>query len=86
MSVYTDTIHMVATTENELHEFAHRIGLPRHRFEGILKGHPHYDLYSTLLGKAMKEGAVVVTSREIVRLSKAMVMNPRRGRWAYKRP
>ncbi len=68
--VYTDRIHMIATTVEELHKFAELIGLKRHYFENPLKKrHPHYDLMNDQIReKAIKEGAVVVTDREIVKL------------------
>ena len=42
--VYVDRVHMVADSLKELHSFAEKIGLKRHFFEGVRKGHPHYDL------------------------------------------
>ena len=41
---YTDGIHLVADSLEELHEFASSIGIKRCWFHGMRKGHPHYDL------------------------------------------
>lgn len=42
--IYTDGTHLVAETLPELHNYAQSIGLKRHFFHGVRKGHPHYDL------------------------------------------
>ena len=39
-----DGVHLVATTLKELHAYANVIGLKRCWFEGLRKGHPHYDV------------------------------------------
>lgn len=49
--VFTDGVHMVANTVEELHEFAESIGLKRHFFHGVRKGHPHYDLTNERIRK-----------------------------------
>ena len=68
--VYTDKVHLVADSLDELHSFAISIGLKRHFFEGARKGHPHYDLTNKLiLEKALSAGALVVNSREILKIS-----------------
>ncbi len=69
--VYTDGVHLVANTLEELHEFASRIGLGRHFYHGVRKGHPHYDLTSE--GKkaaAIRAGAWIVDSRRVLLVSK----------------
>lgn len=75
--VYTDGIHMIANTIDELHQFAKRIGLHDCYFENPRKKrHPHYDLYlkgirrQECRERALAEGAILVTDREIVRLCK----------------
>lgn len=86
--IYTDKIHLVADTVNELHAFAQRIGLARCWFEGTKKGHPHYDLvnrkniplYNFALKKkyidlALENGAVVVDPRRIPEISKNSLKN-----------
>lgn len=68
--VYTDNIHLVADNLEELHNFAISIGLKRHFFEGVRKGHPHYDLTNQLIrDKALSAGALIVTSKDIVLIS-----------------
>ncbi len=42
--LYTDGIHLIADSIEELHTFANSIGLNRNYFYGKRKGHPHYDL------------------------------------------
>jgi len=42
--IYTDGVHLVADTLSELHNAAKYIGCGRHRFHGMRKGHPHYDI------------------------------------------
>ena len=66
--IYTDNIHLIADSLEELHEFARKIGLKRHFFEGVRKGHPHYDLTNNNIRvKAIDEGAKLVTTRWIVK-------------------
>ncbi len=68
--IYVDTVHMVADTLKELHAFAESIGLKRHFFEGVRKGHPHYDLTNkTIMQKAKDAGAIVVSRNKIVEVS-----------------
>ena len=71
--IYTDKIHLVADSLEELHEFARKIGLKRHFFEGVKKGHPHYDLTNKLiLLKVLDSDVRIITDREILRISKAL--------------
>lgn len=49
--IYTDNIHLIADSIEELHGFAVKIGLkrcwfhnPRRKSTGSSKNHPHYDL------------------------------------------
>jgi len=72
--VYTDKVHLVADSLEELHNFAISIGLKRHFFEGVKKGHPHYDLTNKIiLDKALSAGASIVSSKEIVKTSHTLV-------------
>jgi hypothetical protein len=48
----------------ELHEFARELGLRREWFQ--MKSIPHYDLTGEIYDLAMKRGAILVSSREIV--------------------
>ncbi len=54
--------HLVSDTSfEELHAFAAGLGLPRHAFE-----RDHYDVVAERFDDAVRAGANVVTSREIV--------------------
>jgi len=54
--------HLVSdTSQDELHDFAGRLGIPRRGFQG-----DHYDLPHDLRQQAIEEGAVEVSSREII--------------------
>ena len=71
---YTDKVHLVSDSLIELHEFANTIGLKRAFFEGVRKGHPHYDLTNIgIIEKALANGAIVVSSREILIISKKLI-------------
>jgi hypothetical protein len=53
--------HLVSDTSfEELHAFAARIGIPRHRFQG-----DHYDLPPHVRVRAVENGAREVTTREL---------------------
>ena len=53
--------HLVSDTDfEELHAFAARLGIPRHRFQG-----DHYDLPSHIRARAVELGAREVTTREL---------------------
>jgi hypothetical protein len=55
--------HLVSDTGfEELHEFATRLGIPRHRFQG-----DHYDLPPHVRARAVALGAVEVGTRELTR-------------------
>lgn len=67
--IFTDNVHLIATTVKELHAFAKSIGLKRHYFHGVKKKHPHYDLTNEKIRiKAQQAGAQIVISRMIVKL------------------
>ena len=54
--------HLVSDTSlHELHAFAEWIGIPPRAFQG-----DHYDIPEEARPVAIEEGAIVVTSREIV--------------------
>jgi hypothetical protein len=53
--------HLVSDTSfEELHEFAARIGIPRHRFQ-----RDHYDLPPHVRARAVENGAREVSTREL---------------------
>jgi Protein of unknown function (DUF4031) len=58
--------HLVSDKSlEELHAFAERIGLRREWFQR--KSIPHYDLTGDAYRLALEHGAILVSSREIVR-------------------
>ncbi len=70
--VYTDKIHLVADCLDELHNFALRIGLKRSWFQNHSR-HPHYDLLGERLKLALKNGAIVIGSKQLVRISRKLI-------------
>jgi len=71
--VYTDNIHLVADSLSELHGFAEKIGLKRHYYHGVRKGHPHYDVLGKKKQLAIANGAIVITSKELLLISKRLI-------------
>jgi hypothetical protein len=67
MAVYTDGIHLIGDTVNELHEFAVGIGLNRKWFND--HRHKYYDVIGNTVEKAITAGAIVKETRALVRLS-----------------
>jgi hypothetical protein len=66
--IYTDSIHLIADSITELHEFASKIELKRCYFHGVRKKHPHYDLTNKIIkDKAIENGAILISSKEIVK-------------------
>ena len=66
MAAYTDGIHLLADTENELHEFAVVIGLRRKTF--IDHKHKHYNLIGERVEIAIRQGALFMDTRQLVTL------------------
>lgn len=74
MSVYVDDVfipygrmkmcHMIADTEDELHDMAARIGMKRKWFQG--GDRPHYDVSMSRRKLAVEQGAVEITIKELV--------------------
>ncbi|MGH9845256.1 MAG: DUF4031 domain-containing protein [Blastocatellia bacterium] len=66
--------HLVSDTSvEELHTFAEGLGLRREWFQA--KSIPHYDLTGAVYDLAIERGAVLVSSREIVRRAVRIEMN-----------
>lgn len=65
---YKRWCHMVSdTSEQELHDFAARLGLKRSWFQSRPKSSAaHYDIVPSKRQLAIRLGAVAVTSRELV--------------------
>ncbi len=61
--------HMYSLNVWALHDFAKSIGLKRSWFRAR-EEFPHYDLSPSKRAKAVKAGAIEVTCREMVKLSK----------------
>ena len=76
MSVYVDDCfisygrmkmcHMMADTDEELHTMADMVGLKRQWFQPESK--PHYDLCMSKRSEAIRQGAIPVTSKELITL------------------
>lgn len=76
MTVYVDTMkaaygqmimcHMMADTDEELHEMADRIGVKRRWHQKAGTPHSHYDICLSKRKLAISFGARVVTNRELV--------------------
>jgi hypothetical protein len=58
---FREWCHMVSDAGfEELHAFAARLGIPRHRFQG-----DHYDLPPHVRARAVALGAIEVSTREL---------------------
>jgi len=58
--------HMIADTEEELHTMADIVGLRRQWFQSGSK--PHYDVCKSKRSEAIRQGAIPVTSKELITL------------------
>ena len=64
--IYTDKIHLIADSKNELHEFALKLGIYRHWYDANPK-HPHYDIPKKKLTAVLQQPNVkIISSKEIV--------------------
>ena len=71
--IYTDKIHLIADSLQELHTFAEEQGIKRCWFEGVKKGHPHYDIPKKKLDQILKIPKIqIVRPREILSRSKIL--------------
>ena len=68
--------HLTADSLDELHEFAAAIGVATRAFH-VGARHPHYDVTESQRRRAIRYGALAVTSRDIVRIAKH-IENPSR--------
>lgn len=78
MTVYVDDLkykkkngrikycHMIADTLEELHEFCQSVGISKHFFHAYAK-HKHYDLNERNRNLAIENGAIEISTREIIR-------------------
>lgn len=67
--VYSDGIHLIASSIEELHQFAEKIGLHRCYYRNPRKKrHPHYDIMTVEVHeKVFEYGAQLATDKEIVK-------------------
>lgn len=82
MSVYVDDMfagygrmkmsHMIADTENELHEMADKIGIARRWYQG-----DHYDICKSKRELAIQYGAKAISRMELGRIA---IANRRKAR------
>lgn len=62
---------MVGDTIENLHKFAKQIGLKRYWFQNKRgKNRPHYDVKGEYIDKALRNGAKLVTRRELLNFLK----------------
>jgi hypothetical protein len=67
VSVYTDGIHLVADSLEELHAFAKGLCFPESWFQNKKREHPHYDLTtSRAVARAIWYGAIRISSKELL--------------------
>lgn len=63
--------HLIADSLQELHEFALKIKIKKHFFHSSAKI-KHYDVAEEMFQIAVDAGAVIIDSREIVKLGREM--------------
>lgn len=71
--IYTDGTHLITTGSlDNLHDFAHKMGLRREWFQNHGK-YPHYDLTTNrAFRRALDAGAKLVSSKDIIKLLSKM--------------
>jgi len=62
--------HMIADTEEELHEMADKIGMRRTWFQS--ESRPHYDVSKSKRILAIENGAIEITIKELVAMQKVL--------------
>lgn len=62
--------HMLADTDEELHEMAAKIGVARKWHQKAGTVHSHYDVCMSMRAKAVKLGAVEITRAQVAELIK----------------
>ncbi len=71
--------HMVADDIDELFEMADDIGVARRHFQGQTKFY-HFDICKAMRARAVKRGAIELTTREFIHKARAVALNPNRGK------
>jgi hypothetical protein len=70
--IYTDGIHLITDGEIfELHIFAQKIGLKKEWFQD--KKWKHYDIWNNKLKKAIQNGAIKISSKEIIKILQKLI-------------
>ncbi|GAH44695.1 unnamed protein product [marine sediment metagenome] len=65
--IYTDKVHLVGDTLQELHDFAKFIGLKREWFQDHPR-HPHYDITtSRMLKKILAHKIIRISSKQLLK-------------------
>jgi len=67
--------HCVADSLQELHDTMQALGVPRRAFHDK-PGQPHYDIFEPYIDYLLANGARQVSRRELLLLSKRMIINP----------
>ncbi len=68
---YGASCHLLADTEDELHEFAAKIGMKRSWFQsGDMASMPHYDLVASRRKWAVKIGAIEIDRKQLCEMIK----------------
>jgi len=62
--LHDQSAHLVADSIEELHDFARRLELFRSWFQN--RPMPHYDVTEGMRWKAIRQGAIAITHRELV--------------------
>jgi len=64
--IYSDGVHLMGDSENELHEFAKKVGLKKGWYQKKRR-HSHYDITSKrILKRVINEGVEIWSSKELV--------------------
>ncbi|MFC4236137.1 DUF4031 domain-containing protein [Thalassospira xianhensis] len=61
--------HLLGTSLSELHEFAARLGFKRSWFHARAK-YPHYDITDAQRERAISQGAIPVSSRDLIAIAR----------------
>lgn len=61
--------HMVADTTGELHDMAEKVGMKRSWYQSVAR-YPHYDVSLFRRKIVVAEGAIEVTTRELIEIQK----------------
>ena len=71
--IYFDGIHLIGSDSLELHKFAKKCGDPKSAFHD--SRYPHYDLFEQPAKHAVEYGAIIVSTKTILRMLKSGDLN-----------